>query len=134
MPFVQWDQRMAVGVETIDAQHRALLELMNRLHAACSSGTCNPEAVRQAADQFSDYTLKHFAEEEQFMDTVRYPDYDAHVEEHMEGRMRAMDFYGDYLAGGADVGRDLLEFLKNWLVNHILKTDRKLGQHLRNIG
>lgn len=132
MAFVQWDKRMSIGVDAIDAQHKQLLAMMNRLHEACSGDACDLETVRQAADEFSDYTHRHFRDEEQFMDSVGYPGFDEHVEQHMEGRMKAVDFYGDYLSGGTDVGRDMLEFLKDWLINHILKTDRKLGHYLMN--
>ncbi|BBD06766.1 bacteriohemerythrin [Desulfovibrio ferrophilus] len=134
MAFVQWDERMSVGVETIDQQHRELLELMNSLHETCSGDACQPDAVQKAADQFSEYTRYHFSTEEQFMDSTSYPEFDEHMEQHMECSMKAADFFGDYLAGGGEVGRDMLEYLKQWLINHILKTDRKLGLHLRNQG
>ncbi|MBU1002212.1 MAG: bacteriohemerythrin [Proteobacteria bacterium] len=133
MAFVQWNDRMSVGVETIDRQHEQLLELMNRLHEACSDEACNPATIQEAADLFSEYTRHHFATEEQFMDSTSYPEFEEHMEQHMECSMRALDFYGDYLAGGNEVGRDMLDFLKTWLVEHILGTDRKLGLHLRNL-
>lgn len=132
MAFARWDERMSVGVETIDRQHRQLLELMDSLHEACSGGIADPAVVQRAAEQFSEYTRHHFATEEQFMDSTSYPEFEEHMEQHMEGSMKAMDFYGDYLSGGSEVGRDMLEFLKNWLLDHILKTDRKLGLHLRH--
>lgn len=130
MAFIDWDDRMSVGIAEIDEQHKRLLALINDLHDACQ-GECPPDKVDNAADAVTEYTRVHFATEEQYMDAHSYPGQEAHLEEHMEFSLKAMEFFGDYVAGSnPDLGSEMLAYLKDWLLNHILKTDRRLGAFL----
>ncbi|WP_461209171.1 bacteriohemerythrin [Desulfocurvus sp. DL9XJH121] len=130
MPFIEWDERMTVGVEEIDDQHKKLLAIINTLHEACSQG-CNPEAVGRAAEELTEYTRYHFTTEERYMTACDYPEQERHLEEHMECNLKALDFFSDHVAEiNPKLGKEILVFLKDWLVNHILKTDRRLGRCL----
>jgi methyl-accepting chemotaxis protein/hemerythrin len=48
---------------------------------------------------------------------------EAHVEEHREFQKRILDFCRHLRRGDATVADDVLHFLKDWLINHILITD-----------
>lgn len=134
MAFIDWDEHMAVGITEIDEQHKRLLDLINELHDVCTS-ECGGNTVARAADAFTQYTRRHFAIEEQYMDSYGYPEKELHLEQHMECSLKALDFFGDHLEGiNPNLGKDMLEYFKKWLLNHILKTDRRLGEFLRGEG
>ena len=134
MAFIDWDDRMSVGIEEIDKQHKRLLALINDLHGACHED-CPSDKVDNAADALTEYTRVHFATEEQYMDGHSYPGQEEHMEEHMEFSLKAMDFFGDYVSGSnPGLNKEMLAYLKDWLLNHILKTDRRLGAFLRKEG
>lgn len=133
MPYMQWDESYAVGVAEIDAQHRRLFELVNELHDACGAG-CDPAPLMRAVEEFTEYTRHHFATEEKYMDEYQYAGRDAHLEEHMACSMRAVDFFGQGLAGDPRLPEELLPFLKDWLVRHVRGTDRGLGAFLNKRG
>lgn len=129
MPFIEWTDELSVGVEVIDNQHKRLIELIDNFHNAHINGHSKDE-LEEAIDEFYAYCLDHFALEERFMDQYSYPDYDAHIKQHLEGTMKAGEFFGDFLAGSEGLDEEFLIFLKKWLVNHILVVDRKLGEYL----
>lgn len=134
MPFIPWDERMSLGVEEIDAQHKHLLTLVNELHECCSLSS-DPAIVRRVADAFTLYTRDHFATEERYMDSLGYPEYERHLKEHMDCSLKALEFFGASLdEDNPDLARDMLAYLKDWLLTHLLRTDRKLGEFLRGEG
>lgn len=133
MPYMEWDDSYSVGVEEIDRQHRRLFELVNQLHDACAT-QCSEDQVMRVVDEFSDYTRLHFATEEKYMDAYSYADHDRHVEEHMQCSLRAVEFFGKGIVGDDAVADEMLAFLRTWLHEHILGTDKGLGAFLNQQG
>lgn len=133
MAYIEWDESLSVGVAEIDAQHRRLFELVNTLHGLCAA-SCPPLALLAAADEFCEYTREHFATEERYMDAHQYRGMDAHLQEHMQCSMRAVDFLGLALADDAGLRDEFLAFLKSWLDTHIRGTDMGLGAYLNKRG
>lgn len=131
MPFMNWTNTMSTGVDAIDKQHKKLLELINSLHDKCVA-QCPRDELESAANEFYQYTLKHFATEERFMDQHNYPEYDAHIKQHMEGTMKAGEFFGDYLINSKTLDSEFLDFLKTWFTEHICTVDKRLGDFLCN--
>lgn len=134
MPFAQWDKSLSVGIEKLDAQHRRLVELVNALHEAVAAQDRN-EVVRELVARLKDYVREHFATEEGFMAAHGYPDpeADAHKEQHAFFTRNVFDFE----AGCPDTDTPFaatFEFLKDWLREHILNTDKKLGAFLASRG
>ena len=69
------------------------------------------------------YTENHFRDEERILQRCDYPDLAKHKAQHDALTGKVHQFATDLRAGRASVSMDLLTFLRDWLYNHILKTD-----------
>ena len=76
-----------------------------------------------------EYTQFHFAHEAQLMKTHGYPGQKAHLAMHDDLVQKALDYKRRFEAGEA-IGVDLVNFVRDWLTHHILKTDRELANHV----
>ena len=127
MPFALWTDTMRIGIERIDEQHRQLLDTINDLHEAVGAG--KGREVRDALFQeLGEYVGTHFGTEEELMRRHGYPDLDSHKRAH-DGFTAKVRAFRQKAAEG-DVSDEVLSFLKDWLVNHDILIDRKLGAYL----
>ena len=123
MALCQWSDSMSVGESRLDADHKALIRLINRLHDGLEAGV-ESAALGEVFDSLLNYTRFHFTREEKVMRACRYPDAKAHEEEHA-GFTRHIEEIRDRYARNADPAliRGLLDYLKDWLSHHILIQD-----------
>ena len=131
MSLITWSQEYELGHETIDFQHRELVRLLNNLYDAKEQGTMEL-LVEITLDELVKYTQNHFAQEESYMAEFNYGDQDAHKAAHTAFVGKVSAFKQSYDKGEATVGDEVINFLKDWLVNHILKTDNELVAFLNN--
>jgi hemerythrin len=123
MPLIAWTPDLAVGVESLDTDHKVLVSLINQLDDAISAG--NPRAtVQRVLDALCDYTVYHFSREEALMRACGYPDYEAHARTHATLRAQVADIRDRYGRSPESIhSREVLAFLKTWLSAHILGRD-----------
>lgn len=122
--FFPWTEDLSVRVPRMDDQHRVLLRLTNRVADLAASGGSG-SAIRTILGQLADYTKFHFAEEERFMEGLGYPDLPAHRRIHASLVDQVVSLL-QRLDAGEDVPiPGLLEFLRNWLIQHIQGEDGK---------
>ena len=126
---LEWSDRLAVGEPSIDEQHRRLIDLFNQFHGALHTEG-GKAAVASVLDALVDYTKFHFAHEAGLMKKSGYPDSPDHLAKHDDLIGQAVAYKVRFDTGEA-VGAELTHFFREWLVNHILKTDRKLAAFLR---
>ena len=123
MVFYEWTEAMSVGVDLIDSDHRALIDLINRLHEGMR-GESGDEPPQDVFDTLIAYTEIHFAREEKVMQACGFPALDTHLDEHVDFTKRVYDIREKFLSGGeSPVTEELLEYLKDWLNAHILIQD-----------
>ena len=129
-----WSDAFVTGVREIDEQHRILVNTLNEANARLAE---NPslEFLAQITRDLLSYALYHFETEEKLMQEYGYreeraADAEAHLQQHRSFSAKVVAVR-DGLKGGTPIAReDLLGFLNDWLVNHILNTDKKLGAHI----
>jgi len=130
MPLMVWDENMSIGVEEIDKQHKRLFLLANGVADRIRTGL-DKEAIQKDLRALCDYAVEHFAAEEALMDMDNYPEYDLHLNEHMQCTTKAMDFL-EIFAEDRDVDmNEFLQFLTFWIRDHILNMDMTLAKFLR---
>lgn len=124
MPLVEWKPIYSVGIDMIDAQHQKIIGYMNRFHDANAAG--NPLAAKSALAALVEYTKLHFSEEEAMMSRNGYPDFPAHKKTHGDLLNLVQRLVTNYSAQ-PDIknAESLSNFLKTWLLNHILGVDKK---------
>jgi hemerythrin len=127
----EWKQNYSLGHGAIDSQHQRLFELANHLHAAMTQGK-GKDKVSETLRNLVDYTKTHFANEESLMQTHHYPDYAHHKADHDALTERVTAFQKEFAAGHVQMSVELLQFLKDWLTNHIGETDRKVAVFLQS--
>ncbi|MBD3402329.1 bacteriohemerythrin [candidate division GN15 bacterium] len=129
MVFVEWRDDYNINVATVDQQHRSLVELINKLHESLERGD-DREEIGNVFRALVDYTIYHFAEEEKLMANSHMPDLDDHQARHRQFTARLSDLLVQWGMGEEIDTTDLLEYLKSWLVRHILVDDMAIGKHL----
>ncbi len=114
---------MSVGVALLDSDHKALIEMINRLHDALEDKE-ESLVLDRIFDSLVTYIDLHFAREERVMEACGYPAISEHRKEHL-GFTQDMQYTRDRYFSGEDagMGRELLDYLKAWLNHHILIDD-----------
>ncbi len=121
--LLHWTDALSVGIEEIDAQHKELVKLINQLHNVIweKRGTV---VCMEILDKLVEYTRVHFAVEESLMRILRYPDYEPHRQEHEKLIAQVVELQRKLKSGEENVSFELMRFLKNWLIRHIVGTDK----------
>lgn len=124
---LQWDRKLATGVEQLDAQHRELIRQINNLTEAMTSGRGRDELGRMF-DFLKKYTTDHFSEEEAVMDRVRCPVAEANRKAHAYFVRRLQELRSRFDAQGPQptLALDIHRELGEWLVKHIGAIDTQL--------
>lgn len=120
MTILQWTADLDTGIPVIDSQHKRIVKYINQLGAAQASG--NHDEVGETLKQLVDYTLSHFAFEEDLMEENGYRFINAHKRVHRLF-VRRINSYVERFQAGEDITIELLATLKTWLINHIKNDD-----------
>ena len=129
MPMVKWNDSYLLGVMEIDKHHQHLVELLNKTHEEFMKGA-PAESIGAVLDKLINYATYHFISEEQLMVKIGDPGLAEHREEHGRFTRRVVEIQTDFHSGNKNLSNEVLLFLKNWLTNHILKTDAMYGQFI----
>lgn len=119
------------GVELIDAEHKKLFEIGARAFALLNEEFM-PDKYDQIAiilEELREYTKKHFGDEEAYMESIHYKRMFTQKIQHglFIDKLEEMDLDSiDENQEGALL--DILEFLSNWLIHHILEQDKMISQ------
>ena len=133
MALLDWNDSYSVSIRGIDAQHRHLFDLLNKLHDAMMAGKSDT-VLGPVLRELIHYVAIHFEAEESILQKHRYPMLSEHRNQHKELTAQVIDFEEKYQAGTVLLGLALMEFLRNWLTHHILETDRHYSAYLRSCG
>ncbi|HZW12902.1 MAG TPA: bacteriohemerythrin [Noviherbaspirillum sp.] len=133
MTYLKWSDDLAVGNTFIDHDHQKLIEMVNRLHALMAEGK-GKDVLGKVLHNLISYTKEHFRREEDLMRTMRYPDLAAHHEEHEKLLNQVLDLHHKFENGTATLSIQVLHFLRDWLINHIGKSDKDLAEASRAFG
>lgn len=124
MAYLNWDESLSVKVNSIDLQHKKLFEMINEFYdnMKMQSGKDNMAALLSG---MKDYAVIHFSMEERLMKMCNYVSLDRHKAEHDKFVETVNDFEERFLSGKLLVTLELTNFLKEWIVNHIMGTDKQ---------
>lgn len=133
MPLINWSSNLSVNVAEMDRQHRKLVDLINELFDAMSSGK-GKDVIGKILDGLTEYTKTHFASEERMMQRHNYPELSMQQSEHTKLTRQVMDLQEKNKGGKVSITLETMNFLKDWLQNHILQNDKKYGPYLNSRG
>ncbi len=122
--MVKWNDKYSVGISVIDDEHKGFIDIINKIIAAKKHND-KPEEVREVLYEMIKYALNHFATEETYMIKFNFPGYQLHRNEHLDFADKAVANINKVINGDYQVANEILEYLKQWVLNHIQETDRK---------
>jgi hemerythrin len=126
MAYMNWDDKFSVGVEEIDAQHKNLIGMVNEFYDGVKSD--DQKALGSLLTSLIEYAVRHFATEEKYMKKFNYPGTATHIKEHRSFAEKATDVQKRVDSGKLILSLEITSFVKNWIVNHVLGTDKKYSQ------
>lgn len=127
---VKWNDRFNLGVEVIDRAHQRLFSIVGRMLALNEDSAKQRHACREGIKYFKSYTLKHFAEEEAYMQSINYPGYAVHKSLHENLRTQTLPALEAELEDRDYCIESVQHFLGicvGWLNGHIMIEDRAIA-------
>lgn len=131
--FMKFTSALSVGYNAIDEQHIRWIDLINAVYNSLASGSSKTTLGKVLKD-LVDYTVWHFGFENKMMTEYNYPDKESHMKLHKDFIAEIKKLESRYDSGEEIMGVNVLEFLKDWLSNHIMTIDTKLGAYLESKG
>lgn len=125
-----WNKGLETGHSRIDLQHKALVESLDQMRLAMERGN-DKEEVGRILVFLRDYTVSHFEMEEALMTQAGYPDTPKHQKIHRDLVATVSDLVDRFDKGATGLSLPVLQFLQEWLANHILGEDFRLAAFLR---
>jgi HAD superfamily hydrolase (TIGR01509 family) len=122
MAQIQWKDRYNIGYKDIDAQHRVLLDLLNELIDLIDQKK-SPEGIADIFRGLCAYALTHFTQEERYMRAAGYPGLARQEAEHARFVDQVLAFNQAYDPSDPRLLNETRTFLREWYLDHILKSD-----------
>jgi two-component system NtrC family sensor kinase len=135
MAFITWDEKFSINIDEIDAQHKQLFNLINRLHEAIIMGEAQQVLIR-ALDKLVAYIYYQFDAEENFMRQNHYPGplFLDHQLKHQAFVKKIAKKQLQCTIEPKKISTELLDFLIDWFTDHILNADKQMALILADIG
>ena len=124
----RWREEFRIGIETVDDQHRQILDLLEVLGSALEQQ--DTEAVRASVERLREDIRSHFDHEEALMERAGYPGLDNHRDVHQMLLDKVDDMRRMARASGLDRA-SLVDFLGLWWIDHTQDMDRAYVPHVQ---
>lgn len=128
--MIEWKDVYSIGNDIIDEDHKHLFKILNSLEESIK--TLKPEDVSNLLNVLLQYSKIHFKNEEQEMIKHHYPDSNRHIKEHNDfiDSVKQMEKKSMSLTFGTMM--NMSNFLKDWIISHLLGTDKEFEEFVRN--
>ncbi|NFJ54336.1 bacteriohemerythrin [Clostridium botulinum] len=133
----EWKKCYSCNISKIDNRHKRLFELADEIYTIVSvnDGYDHFDEIMEAIKALKEYTVYHFSYEEEVMRKYEYSDLDNHKVEHDAFVNKIKSINEEEIdEKQKNFLMDLLEFIVNWIENHILKSDLKYKEYLNGLG
>ena len=138
-PFA-FTEKYHTGIDLVDNEHRRLFEIIHDTNDLIHAELLHDkyDEIMRLLAELKDYTEIHFHDEEALMERIQYPELDAQKRAHTAFVERLVEIDLTELDDMDDNQQeyliDLIQFLAGWLINHILGSDKKIGEYMREHG
>ena len=132
--MLQWKEEYEVGVAEIDKQHQKLIDIANRVYELMRNELAldKYDQIVEILQELKEYTVYHFHFEEGLMQKARYKKRFSHkiLHQNFLAQVEAVDL------SAVDENQEaylvqIMDFIANWLIDHIVGEDKKVGQSVR---
>lgn len=129
MAFFIWKESFNTNIPEIDVQHQHIFTVLNRLYDAAQPPVDN-DAVKQSLHEMNEYVKYHFTTEEELMAKYGYSGLEAQKKQHEYYEKQMIQFSRSIEEENALEGKSILQFMKDWFLDHILLDDLKFGKEV----
>ncbi len=133
MSIITWKDVYATGIKVLDREHQGLIDQINLLYVAVREKK-GDAVLTEVLEALEKYTREHFEHEEKLMAAYHYPHLDAHRQKHAELLATVKEMKQRPRVDPDVLARELLKFLRDWLMHHILVIDKAYGPYLEARG
>ena len=131
---MEWTDKLATGISTVDSQHRELFKRINNLVTAIKQHRCKEE-IDGTIKFLEDYARVHFSEEEKHMRETNYPGLDEQREDQKKylaalAELKEQASLPRVQGGSYDLSATTNQVVVDWIVDHIMTVDMKFGAFL----
>ncbi len=123
MALIDWTNDFETGIVQVDDQHRKLVEIVNKFDDAAKRGK-GSRVMNEILTDLLSYTAEHFVDEEKLLEDAEYPKLKQHKSQHRQLLQKVERLQFEFDQQGKRITVEVREFLKYWLINHILKEDK----------
>ena len=127
----EFKEEFLTGIEEIDREHRRLFEIAGELYdLKCEEFIPDKyDNIRHILEELRDYTLTHFEHEEAYMKSIGYRKMFTQVSQHNALKETLSGWDLDAIDEDQDEAiEEMLRLVTDWLVNHILNEDKRIGE------
>ncbi len=125
-----WKDEFNIGIDAIDKEHQRLFSIINRLfvlrHEEQKSGKACEEGIRY----FYEHAIRHFTDEENYMELIGYKNLKIHKRIHKDFRDRTLPVLEGELKRSNYSPEAVDHFLAvcaGWLIGHTMTEDRAIA-------
>ncbi len=122
--MIEWNKIYSLGISEIDEEHIKLIGIINKAILAKEHNS-DPEELKEVLNEMTKYARTHFATEELYMTKFNYPKYQSHKEEHLDFAAKIKAYERGLINAEYNIEEEILDYLREWLIHHILTTDKK---------
>lgn len=124
MKRIVWNDDFSLGNSVFDAQHRQLIDLINKTIQSLENSAPETDAI-PLLRSLQEYARYHFEAEEAYMAEAAFPGLDEHVSQHRYFFNRVQELDARLFSDESGIIYELSEFLSFWLIDHIVISDFK---------
>ncbi len=124
-----WQDRFKIGVDIIDREHKKLFSIINKLLMFKDEDGKSQWVCQEGIKYFKEHAMKHFSEEEAYMVSISYHDYETHRRLHNDFRQNTLPALEKELHRTCYSSESVGHFLSvcvGWLIGHTLTEDRAI--------
>ena len=124
MDKIIWLEEFSVGDGALNSQHMYIIDLINRL-IDCQNNGVSAQEISSIMSEISDYSRYHLEYEESLLQEINYSEFTEHKALHLKYLEKTQDYSLKSYNSSSEVTSEILVFLKDWWLNHILVEDMK---------
>ena len=132
MKNIIWDESLSVDAGEIDEEHRRLVDLFNILSHSVAEGDA-AEYIEAVLEELISCTIWHFRHEERLMLMYKYDGLEQHKGEHNDLIDSVRELQQKFHKENKLLTNEDIEYLEDWLTQHILGQDMRLGFYLMEV-
>lgn len=129
-PQFVWKDEFQIGVDVIDKEHQRLFKIINKLFAFREEEKDSQWACQEGIKYFKGHAMKHFADEEAYMESIHYEGLEQHRRIHDGFRDLTLPALEEELVRTEYAPGAVEHFLgvcAGWLAGHTLTEDQAIS-------